>query len=54
MSNVKLEGSLCCSEHEMVEFKIFRVPKSMHSNLAVLGFKRANVDLCSAKQCDMG
>ena len=33
VSNVKLKGSLGCSDHEMVEFKILRVSKGVHSSL---------------------
>lgn len=38
--NMKLKGSLGCSDHEMVEFKILRAAK-VHSKLTVLDFRRA-------------
>ena len=43
--NVKLKGSLGCSDHEMVEFKILRAPRRVHSKLAALDFRRADFDL---------
>ena len=45
MSNVKLEDSLDCSDHEMVEFKILRVLKRVHSKLATQNFRRADFEL---------
>ena len=41
VGNVKLKGSLGCSDHEM-EFKILRAVKSVHSNLISLDFRRAD------------
>ena len=38
VSNVKLKGSLSCSDHEMVEFKILRASKRMCSKVAALDF----------------
>lgn len=34
VSNVKLKGSLGCSDHEMMEFRILRASKRVHSMLA--------------------
>ena len=45
VSNVKLKGSLGCSDHEMVEFKILRVSKRVHSKLATLDLRRADFTL---------
>ena len=45
VNNVKLKGSLGCSDHRMVEFKILRESKRMHSKLATLDFRRADFDL---------
>ena len=45
VSNVKLKGSLGCHNHEMVEFKILRVSKRVHSKLAALDFRRADFSL---------
>ena len=45
MSNVKLADSLDCSDHEMVEFKILRVLKRVHSKLATQNFRRADFEL---------
>ncbi|KAJ7426196.1 dtw domain-containing protein 2 [Willisornis vidua] len=44
MGNVKLKGSLGCSGHEMVEVyhKIHRTVVSVHSNLTILNFRRAD------------
>jgi len=42
---MKLKGSLGCSDHRMVEFKILRASKRMHSKLATLDFRRADFDL---------
>ncbi|PKU45091.1 glycerol kinase [Limosa lapponica baueri] len=41
VANVKLKGSLCCSDHEMVELKILRAMRKVHSKLAILDFRRA-------------
>jgi len=45
MSNVKLKGSLGCSDHEIAELMILRAPKSVHSRLAALDIRRADFDL---------
>ncbi|GAB0190818.1 nucleoside diphosphate kinase 6 [Grus japonensis] len=42
VGNVKLKGSLGCSEHEMVEFKILRAARRAHSKLSTLDFRRAD------------
>ncbi|GAB0181828.1 mitochondrial enolase superfamily member 1 [Grus japonensis] len=39
---VKLKGSLGCSDHEMVEFKILRAARRVHSKLTILSFSRAD------------
>ncbi|GAB0183301.1 hypothetical protein GRJ2_000795400 [Grus japonensis] len=39
VGNVKLKGSLGCSVHEMVEFKILRAVRSVHSKLTTLDRK---------------
>jgi len=39
--NVKVKGSLGCSDHEMVEFKILRAARRVSSKLCVVGFRRA-------------
>ncbi|PKU44186.1 protein scribble hypothetical protein [Limosa lapponica baueri] len=41
VGNVKLKGSLGCSDHEMVEFEILRAVKRAHSKLTTLDFRRA-------------
>ncbi|GAB0182327.1 hypothetical protein GRJ2_000698000 [Grus japonensis] len=43
--NVKLKGSLGCSDHEMVEFKILRAERRAHSKLGTLDFRRADFGL---------
>jgi len=45
VGNVKLKGSLSCSDHEMVEFKILRAASRAHSKLTALDFKRADFGL---------
>ena len=45
MGNVKLKGSLACSDHEMVEFKILRAVRRTQSKLATLDFRRADFGL---------
>ncbi|KAK4822670.1 hypothetical protein QYF61_019037 [Mycteria americana] len=45
VGNVKLKGSLGCSDHEMVEFKILRAPRRVHSKLSTLDFRRADFGL---------
>ncbi|GAB0179392.1 cAMP-dependent protein kinase inhibitor alpha [Grus japonensis] len=42
VGNVKLKGSLGCSDHKMVEFKILRAARRAHSKLATLDFRRAD------------
>ena len=42
MGNVKLQGSLGCSDHEIVEFKILRAERRAHSKLTILDFRRAD------------
>ena len=45
MGNAKLKGSLGCSDHEMVEFKILRALRRAHSKLATLDCRRADFGL---------
>ncbi|GAB0181349.1 hypothetical protein GRJ2_000600200 [Grus japonensis] len=45
VGNVKLKGSLGCSDHEMVEFKILRAVRRAHSKLTALDFRRADFAL---------
>jgi len=45
VGNVKLKGSLGCSDHEMVEFKILWAARREHCKLAVLGFRIADSGL---------
>ncbi|GAB0190393.1 triadin [Grus japonensis] len=45
VGNVKLKGSLGCSDHEMVEFKILRAARKVHSKLTTLNFRRADSGL---------
>ncbi|GAB0190203.1 hypothetical protein GRJ2_001485600 [Grus japonensis] len=45
VGNVKLKGSLGCCDHEMVEFKILRAARRVHSKLATLDFRRADFGL---------
>ncbi|KAM9662778.1 uncharacterized protein ACIBXB_015380 [Morphnus guianensis] len=45
VENVKLKGSLSCSDHEMVEFKILRAVRRAHSKLTTLDFRRADFGL---------
>ena len=45
VGNVKLKGSLGCSDHEMVEFKILRAARRADSTLTTLGFRRADFSL---------
>ncbi|PKU40674.1 glycerol kinase [Limosa lapponica baueri] len=42
VGNVKLKGSLGCSGHELVEFKILRTARMVHSKLTTLDFRRAD------------
>jgi len=56
MGKVKVKGSLDCSDHEMVEFKILRAAWRAHSKLTTLDFKRADFglfrDLLGMVPCD--
>ncbi|GAB0185492.1 hypothetical protein GRJ2_001014500 [Grus japonensis] len=45
VGDVKLKGSLGCSDHEMVEFKILRAARRAHSKLTTLDFRRADFGL---------
>ncbi|GAB0177211.1 hypothetical protein GRJ2_000186300 [Grus japonensis] len=45
VGDVKLKGSLGRRDHKMVEFKILRVARRVHSKLPTLGFRRADVGL---------
>ncbi|GAB0207578.1 mitochondrial enolase superfamily member 1 [Grus japonensis] len=45
VGNVKLKGSLGCSDHEMVEFRILRAARRAHSKLTTLDFRRADSGL---------
>ncbi|GAB0209349.1 hypothetical protein GRJ2_003400600 [Grus japonensis] len=45
VGNVKLKGSLGCSDHKMVEFKILRAARRVHSKLTTLDFRRADFGL---------
>jgi len=45
VGNVKLKGSLGCSDHEMVEFRILRAAGRAHSKLTTLHFRRADFGL---------
>jgi len=45
LKNVRLRGSLGCSDHEMVDFKILRAVRRVHSKLTALDFRRADFGL---------
>lgn len=45
MGNVNLKGSVGCSDHKVVEFKVLRAMRKMHSKLATLNFRRAEMAL---------
>ncbi|GAB0199287.1 mitochondrial enolase superfamily member 1 [Grus japonensis] len=45
VGDVKLKGSLGCSDHEMVEFRILRAARRARSKLTTLGFRRADFGL---------
>ncbi|GAB0179904.1 hypothetical protein GRJ2_000455700 [Grus japonensis] len=45
VGDVKLKGSLGCSDHEMVEFKILRAARRAHSKLTTLDFRTADFGL---------
>jgi len=43
--NVKLTGSLGCSDHEIVEFKILMAVRRGHSKFTTLNLRRADIGL---------
>lgn len=43
--NVKLKGSLHCSDHEIVEFEILMAVRRVSSKLNTLGFRRVDFGL---------
>jgi len=45
MGNAKLKGSLGCSHHELVEFKILRAARGVHRKLTTLDFRTADFGL---------
>ncbi|GAB0206425.1 mitochondrial enolase superfamily member 1 [Grus japonensis] len=45
VGDVKLKGSLGCSDHEMVEFRILRAARKALSKLTTLDFRRADFGL---------
>ncbi|GAB0204060.1 protein Hook 3-like [Grus japonensis] len=45
VGNVKVKGSLGCSDHEMVEFRILRAGRRVKSKLTTLDFRRADFGL---------
>ncbi|GAB0178660.1 hypothetical protein GRJ2_000331300 [Grus japonensis] len=45
VGDVKLKGSLGCSDHKMVEFRILRAARRAHSKLTTLDFRRADFGL---------
>jgi len=45
VGNVKLKRILGCSDDEIVEFKIRRAARRVHSKLTTLGFRRADFEL---------
>ncbi|GAB0189153.1 mitochondrial enolase superfamily member 1 [Grus japonensis] len=45
VGDVNLKGSLGCSDHEMVEFRILRAARRAHSKLTTLDFRRADFGL---------
>ncbi|GAB0204631.1 hypothetical protein GRJ2_002928700 [Grus japonensis] len=45
VGDVKLKGSLGCSDHVMVEFRILRAARWAHSKLTTLDFRRAGFGL---------
>ncbi|GAB0177047.1 mitochondrial enolase superfamily member 1 [Grus japonensis] len=45
VGDMKLKGSLGCSDHEMVEFRILRAARRAHSKLTILHFRRADSGL---------
>ncbi|GAB0202830.1 hypothetical protein GRJ2_002748600 [Grus japonensis] len=45
VGDIKLKGSLGCSDHEMVEFRILRAARRVCSKLTTLAFSRADFGL---------
>ncbi|GAB0188840.1 hypothetical protein GRJ2_001349300 [Grus japonensis] len=45
VGDIKLKGSLGCSDHEMVEFRILRAARRALSKLTTLDFRRADFGL---------
>ncbi|GAB0206541.1 mitochondrial enolase superfamily member 1 [Grus japonensis] len=45
VGDVKLKGSLGCSDHKMVDFRILRAARRARSKLTALGFRRADFGL---------
>ncbi|GAB0207584.1 hypothetical protein GRJ2_003224100 [Grus japonensis] len=45
VGDIKLKGSLGCSDHEMVEFRILRAARRARSKLTTLDFRRADSGL---------
>ncbi|GAB0194936.1 hypothetical protein GRJ2_001958900 [Grus japonensis] len=45
VGDVKLKGSLGCSDHKMVEFRILRAVRRAHSKLTTLDFRKADFGL---------
>ncbi|PKU30113.1 glycerol kinase [Limosa lapponica baueri] len=42
VGNMKVKGSIGCSDRKMVEFKILKAVRRMHSKLTALDFRRAD------------
>jgi len=45
VGNVKVKGSLGCSDHKMVELRILRAARQVHRRLTTLDFRRADFGL---------
>ncbi|GAB0178004.1 hypothetical protein GRJ2_000265700 [Grus japonensis] len=45
VGDVKLKGSLGCSDHKMMEFKMLRAARRAHSKLTTLDFRKADFSL---------
>jgi len=45
VGNVKVKGSLGCSDHEIMDFKILRAVRQVRSKSATLDFRRADFGL---------
>ncbi|PKU39424.1 dtw domain-containing protein 2 [Limosa lapponica baueri] len=45
VGNITFKGGFVCSDHEMVEFKILRAARRVHSKLTTLEFRRADFGL---------